>query len=57
MFSAVVQLKDGEHAKIMQCCTTLSSYPIKPANIKIQRAGPDVPGVRFELMPSADLER
>ena len=24
-------------------------------NIKIQRAGPDVPGHRFEFLPAADL--
>jgi hypothetical protein len=27
------------------------------SNIKIQRAGPDEPGYRVELLPSADLER
>ena len=26
-------------------------------NIKIQRAGPDVPGHRFEFLPAADLGR
>jgi hypothetical protein len=28
-----------------------------PANIKIQRAGPEIPYDRLELLPAADLER